>query len=339
MSEAILALAPLSLCIAQLRKLSSSRKALSKSDFDNLTRPFLHQAHIHHAKALRLLQGMVISLCKQNTDAVLACSVLLIPYELAHSQLIRHRERLSDEGWRNPGHGKTPEPLDLTWIHLCRGLTTVMATSLKRSLLIESRMLPLFQWVRSDGIYEGPFVPFTPIPKSRFWAPHNEAKTVLSHPLLDTVLISGLDALDKLQDQFQILLDTSFDFNTSQTLNTCLSALLTLKGSLQNFTASALTARSQPFFRILIEWIPTTSADFFDLLARQNTMALAVYAHFAVHMTLLEDTWFIGDLGVDTLRRISLLERSGSSSGRDVEYTEEMLAWPRMMLRLYEDGF
>lgn len=362
-SEAIYAVAALFLCITQLRELTSRTEAshrsngpLSKGEFDHISRSFLHQARIHHAKCLRALRDEVHSLGKHNSDAVLACSVLLLPYSLASSQLDRHRMQLSEgqsesydsavrqQSFQCRGcHQNGNQLLDLSWFHFTLGLTTLLATVFRRSFLDRSPMLPLFQWTENERVVLDDFLPLHIIQSG---TQYQGDSAVLRHHLLPTVLADGPGALDRVQLRLLALrspqaTSRSHWGQTPQQVEVCLQSLRCLKLVVQNFTASATASRPSPYFRILAEWVSRTERQFLDLLAEENIMALAVYAHFLVHMILVEDLWFVGDLGIATVRSILSVVYGCSLCGKSPDGLnwgqQELIAWPARIAKLYYD--
>ena len=350
-SEAMSAVAALFLCLNQVRQHISRNQAshqssetLSTADFDNLSRPFLHQARIHYAKSLRGLQDEVAFLAQDNSGAVLACSVLLIPYDLASSRIDRYRQQLSEEqskrcdfavkqqSLRCRGrHQDECQSLDLSWLHLTLGVTTLLANGKVRCISDDSTMLPLSRLVQDECIVDDDV---------------SKGTAVSAHRLLPRILEDGLAALGKLQLSLQALCSPqatsrSSRVQTSQRVEACLRSLSCLKFVVQKNTASAIPYHSSACFSILAEWVSGTERQFLDLLAKGNGFALAVYAHFLVYMIPLEDFWFVGDLGIATVRKILMVVNGCSLCGKSTYQVSleqrELFAWPAKISKLYDD--
>lgn len=59
-------------------------------------------------------------------------------------------------------------------------------------------------------------------------------------------------------------------------------------------------------------WIGALTSAYMDLLDKQDVVAMAVFAHFCVYSILLEELWWVDDLGAATIRNI--LEAVGVGS-------------------------
>ena len=174
-SEAMLAIGAISLGVAQLRTYLTNRRNLSTVDFDNMSSCYLDQAHRHYGVCIRALRDMIPTLGSENADAIMACSILMVPYELAHSRFDRCRRRLfaSENGVThscNTTHQasdlhstspSSPQLLDFGWINFVHGIDSLMSTIRSQCPIHGSAMLPFFEWIYTKQ--EGSLSPSLPL--------------------------------------------------------------------------------------------------------------------------------------------------------------------------------
>ena len=300
---------------------------------------------------------------EHNVDAVLACSALLAPFGLAYSQIERRRiqSRQLEAHAGIEASGGMPEQdehsqclcqsgvvnIDLTWINLLRGIQpSVQTTEFWR--VRDSAVLPLLQW--SDHELEVTRQSVTPGPAM---SPYLAEAAASEHPLLSAILGDGDAALAALQSHLESIRqrqDILQPPSSSGNLDVCLKSLKGLQIVTRQFTI--VRAGNH---RFLMAWISRLDNTFVKRLAENHIMTLAVYAHFLVYTILLDGLWWVGDLGVATIRNI--LEGLGivgcrrcSSDGRlgpstantETSTAQESLdlqglfAWPARVLELHE---
>jgi hypothetical protein len=80
-------------------------------------------------------------------------------------------------------------------------------------------------------------------------------------------------------------------------------------------------------FRAVFIWPIWVPSEFIELLANNDRLALAIYAHWLVLTMTLEDLWWLDGFGSGQIERLAGGE--GRSGRND---TEELWAWPIEML-------
>ena len=344
-SHAIAATAAIHISVECLRPQQSARSGFQQ--LGGLTSPtttpqvdpelsakrYLHQATVHHGHCLRWYQDELRSLSEENADAVLACSALLLIYGLGYSQVERRLTKSSSP----PAKMGAPESqgqhmeLDLTWINLQRGIKPVHHTAIERHHQLEGSVIsPLLEWEEEE------LVPATEVPTSSSPStkPYVSSPSLPEHPLCSKIFEQGGIALVQLQGHLestrspQDILREPVPSSSSDSLKFSLEALDMLQTVARRFTETRGSSS-----RILVGWVSFFEDSFLRLLTEQDIFALAVYAHFLVYTILLEDLWWIGDLGVATIRDIldgvSVEERG---------YRQELFAWPARTLELYANA-
>lgn len=343
---------------------SCALETAPRGDPELLTRRYLQQATIHHGHCLRWFQTELRSVGEHNVDAVLACSALLAPFRLAYSQVERRYSQTRQTEVHNPkdnsrGLAQQNEQrrhlgeslnitIDLTWINLMRGITpSVRITELQR--VGGSAILPLLQWSED----ERQIMLQARTPGQAISHP-NRGPSTPEHSLLSTILAEGEPALAALQKQLEVIQMQQESLSQGQqpcpssNLEVCLEAVRTLQIIGRQFALVKAGNR-----RFLMAWVLPLDDTYVKLLAEKDVIAMAVYAHFLAYVILLEDLWWVGDLGVATIRNI--LEGFGvvgcrwcSDDGRPHQSTPEdktgtvqeslnvqgLFAWPARVLKL-----
>ena len=350
-SEAMLAIGAISLGIAQLRTYLSNRRNLSTIDFDNMSSRYLDQAHRHYGVCIRALRDMIPTLGSENADAIMACSILMVPYELAHSRFDRCRRRLtaSENGVTHSCNTRhqtsdlrstspsSPQLLDFGWINFVHGIDSLMNTIRSQCPIRGSAMLPFFEWLHTKQ--EGSLSPSLPYQRLIPTGPdHRDSEhphaSRFRHNLLPKVLEEGQSALTELRQNLGNL-----QISSDNDLSVQLEELSRLNNAVLNFNASVMAPYPRAFFRIFAAWISMMDTRFLALLTEQDTAALAVYSHFLVYMILFEDLWWCGDLGIGTLRSVlpvvwGCIECGRPAVGVDVEQ-RGLFAWPVRIVKVY----
>ena len=349
-SEAMLAVGAISLGIAQLRSFLSGQRTPSTMEFDNMSRRYLDQAHRHYGVCIRALRDMIPALGNDNADAIMACSILMVPYELAHSRFDRCRRRLAVSEKIvthdcSTGHhvadlestcqSKT-QLLDFGWINFVHGIDSLMTTIKDRCPITGSTMLPFFLWVwtKQEGAISHD------LPYARLMPTGTDLRDTKSpdpqlfrHHLLPKVLEESQEAFAELRRNLQNLQISD------GSLSTTLEELSRLERAVSNFKASVMTPCPRSFFRIFAAWISLMDPAFLALLTKQDTMALAVYSHFLVYMILFEDLWWCGDLGIGTLRTVLPVVWGCVKCGKPADgvsvQQQHLYAWPVRIARLH----
>ena len=319
-----------------------------------LTRQYLQQATVHHGHCLRWFQKELRCVGEHNVDAVLACSALLAPFRLAYSQVERrysHTRQIEvhnpEENSRGLAHqngqcrhlGESSNiSIDLTWINVMRGIDpSVRTTELQR--VGGSGILPLLQW--SEDERRIMLQARTP---GQIVSHPNRRPSTPEHPLLPTILAEGEPALAALQTQLEVIQMQQESLSHRQqpcpstNLKVCLEAVRTLQMVARQFALVEAGNR-----RFLMAWVLPLDDTYVKLLAENDVIAMAVYAHFLVYLILLEDLWWVGDLGVATIQNI--LEGFGvvgcrwcsedkTGTVQESLNLQGLFAWPARVLKL-----
>ena len=97
---------------------------------------------------------------------------------------------------------------------------------------------------------------------------------------------------------------------------------------LDQVTEQVCSQQSQCLLRSICRWSADIPKGFVDLLIGRSPPALVVYAHWLMLMVLVEDLWWIDDMGVAGIRDI-IEECSDAEDG-----IRSLLFWPQHMLRV-----
>ena len=97
---------------------------------------------------------------------------------------------------------------------------------------------------------------------------------------------------------------------------------------LDQVTEQVCSQQSQCLLRTICTWPADVPKGFVDLLIGGSRPALVVYAHWLMLMVVVEDLWFIDDMGRAGIRDIIAI---CSDADRDVG---SLLLWPQHMLRV-----
>ena len=79
---------------------------------------------------------------------------------------------------------------------------------------------------------------------------------------------------------------------TTRNSEVCLEAVRTLQ-----IVARQLVPVNAGNRRFLMAWVKPLDDTYVKLLAEKDDITMAVYAHFLVYVILLEELWWVGDLG------------------------------------------
>lgn len=358
-SDAIYAVAAISLAIAKLKDVLAStersrldHETTADAFFRKTSEPYLQQAHKHYGRCLIALQKNVSCLKCDNTDAIVACSALLIVFEHSLSRVTRYRRRLMCS---NSGHMPTAahkrlgnstqdasesRPLDLNWMKHIRGLGSLMPSVDARWPARKSDMHPFFKWPnRTDcGTFE--LLRRSRLPLK---IPNGPDTAVLSHPLLPTLLAEGQIELAKLQRRIRALRWQPGQPHDPIKLSLGeekihLSAVNRLHVSIQYFMSSSITESPQTLYRVFAYWVAQMDDPYLHFLSQHDTVALAIYCFYLVYMILFQDFWWIGDLGIATLQDIlsavhgRVEDRSSTNPGGSLLL--DLFQWPDRIVNL-----
>lgn len=81
-------------------------------------------------------------------------------------------------------------------------------------------------------------------------------------------------------------------------------------------------------FRVVVAWIAQLPETLINLLKEDHPGMLAIYTHWLMLAVLVEDLWWVGDLGVSGIRAaLAVLAKTENDLA-------PVLTWPREMLEL-----
>ncbi|KAI6914331.1 hypothetical protein KC318_g1157 [Hortaea werneckii] len=101
--------------------------------------------------------------------------------------------------------------------------------------------------------------------------------------------------------------------------------------SLRQMTENLCTGKVSSLFRSLCFWPCRISKGFVELLEQGSVLALAIYAHWLMPMSLIRDAWFID--GMSQTGILEICRHFDASQTADSE--REMLRWPRKMAEAF----
>ena len=81
-------------------------------------------------------------------------------------------------------------------------------------------------------------------------------------------------------------------------------------------------------FRIVCKWPGHVSNGFVDMLMDGSPLTLAIYAHFLMSVVLVEDLWWVSDMGRAGIRDVVAMSKN---AGSDID---ALLRWPQHMSSL-----
>ena len=236
------------------------------------------------------MQDFQEGLRTQDQDSILACSRLLCILGLAFFRTHRHNGTMLSD------------PAAWTWLHLLRGVKTSYDT------VVEAGR-PVDQMFMKDMTHQPCY--HQPIPRIDMGC---------QEPCFRYIQRSRRAFIDALRSA--IHKDWS-SLGEKKTAN--LSAAIDL---LDQVTGQVCSQQSQCLLRTICTWPANIPKGFVELLVDRSHSALVVYAHWLMLMVLVEDLWWIDDMGRAGIREIIAI---CSDSEGDVR---SLLLWPQDMLRV-----
>lgn len=241
------------------------------------------------------LQDFQAGLNTQDQDSILVCSRLLSVLGFAFFRT--HRQ-----------NGTTlADPAAWTWLHLLRGVRTSHVTVVEAGRPI-------------DAIFLKDTIPYT--------CCHQQTPRMgmgMGMGCLD----SGFRLVQQSQrgsiDALRVTLKRDWSYLGEQKTDD-LSVAVDL---LYQVTEQVCSQHSQSLFRTICTWPVDVPRGFVDMLVAGSPPALAVYAHWLVLMVLMEDLWWVDDMGRAGITDVIAL---CSDADRDVG---SLLTWPQRMLDVW----
>ena len=340
-SHAVFALSTLSLalagaCSTSLVKSSSPIGGSGAGAGDLVNWYYARQANRFYDKSIAALKAYIADLSDENADAALACSILLVPYELAHSRLDRYHRHSSPVNSSGPRHSQDAV-VDLSWMKFIRGLGSLMPTIQSRWPERKTSIFSFFQWLRRGDLLSSDPAGST--------SSSTDNAIVSDHYLAPTIFAERPAAIARLRRVMQAMRSESSVYDNIHNVNetdtaVCIEALDQLDLVLQRFALCAKGQLPQAVFRVLCLWVVQIRDPFFKLLIDEHILALSVYAHFVVYLILFENLWWIGDMGRATLRNILDAARDRSGVFAHASFSPgqllELFQWPDWIIRYPE---
>ena len=228
----------------------------------------------------------------QNPNAILACARLLCVLSLAFFRT--HRENgttLADRAaW--------------TWLYLMRGVKTSYTALLENGALVDDIII--------KDMRPGPC----------FDRPNARAKFICQHPAFSYVLDSRKERFDAL---WKTLYSdwSSLGEQETEDLNDAIHLL-------DEVTEQISSPLVQSLFRTICNWPVNIPTGFLNMLVDGFAQALAVYAHWLMLVILVEDLWWIGDMGRAGIRNVVTTPLCSAPN------IASLLFWPQHLLEMVD---
>jgi hypothetical protein len=290
-AHAMLAFSAFCLCTSP----SSSR---TKSE----NRELLATAERHYSRSVRLLRLSLAAVEDLDADVVLACVIVLIPCGLA----LVCRER--DE------EGRVVSPLQ-DWLYHLRGWRPIGASiyGVSGQLDAASKLIAYPQ----PGIPEAGDLP------ERSLGGNGDGLWTSSMLWVRGLQGSWLGAMAQLRCAVSLQSRRGgYAAAAAADVTAYTAAITALEGVVDYIMAYPVTN----LFRAVFIWPIQVPAEFIQLLADHDDLALAIYAHWLVVTMALDDLWWLKEFGSGQIERLAERAVSFDSSGFD------LLAWPVEML-------
>ena len=202
----------------------------------------------------------------QDQDSILACSRLLCVLGFAFFRSHRHNgTTLADAAaW--------------TWLHLLRGVKTSYVAVVEAGRPVDEIFLKDMT------------------PQVCNHRPNSQRDVGYKDPCFRYVQQSLRGNCDALRSTLHKNWTSLKDQKTGD-----LSAAIDL---LYPLTEQIYSQQSVSLFRIICTWVADIPRGFVDMLVGGSPVALAVYAHWLMLMVLVEDLWWVGDMGRSGIRDI-----------------------------------
>ncbi|KAK3716131.1 transcription factor [Vermiconidia calcicola] len=221
-------------------------------------------AEWHGYRALQGCRVQLENIASSNVDSIVVCTRLLSFLSLACFRIHRNDGfTLADaEAW--------------TWLHMSRGVQTVQTT-----VLLSGH--PLHPIVRED------MKPTMVLRGRTKGAPPSGAGTCCQHALLHIVHATRIGSLPALR---RLIADLEHVVAPEDTID-FLSAI----DILQQIFDHVCSSNIHNLQRAILAWPVWVPQRVVDLVTSRNHLALLIYAHWLTLVVLLEDSWWVDDMG------------------------------------------
>ena len=238
------------------------------------------------------LQGLRASEVEFD-DSILACARLLCVLGFAFFRA--HRS-----------NGVTlAHPAAWTWLHLLRGVETAYAASLQSGR-------------DTNKVIVNDMIPELPTASNPCDAAPDTEPSCCKHPCYAFFQHSRRERLGALRNTLRSTWPCLGEEKTSH-----LSAAIDI---LDEITEHVCSKEGHSLSRAIFTWPGRIPKGFVDLLMSSCPPALAVYAHWLMLVILVEDFWWIGDMGRAGIRDVIAMCSDASA------HVRALLIWPQLML-------
>ena len=265
---------------------------LDHSDEHRLEHPRAAEAHgeIFVKESRQKMHDFQEGLRTQDQDSILACSRLLCILGFAFFRTHRQNGTMLSD------------PAAWTWLHLLRGVKTSYDAVVQAGR-------PVDEMFMKDMTHQLCYN--QPIPRTDVGC---------QEPCLRYIQQSRRAFIDALRSAIYKYWSQLGEERTAD-----LGAAIDL---LEQVTEQVCSQQSQCLLRTICTWPAHIPKGFLDLLIGRSPCALVVYAHWLMLMVLVEDLWWIGDMGRAGIRDIIAM---CSDADRNVH---SLLLRPQHMLRV-----
>ena len=258
---------------------------------------FLQAAETHGPQTIEGVGRLLRDLPTSEIDSTLTCSRIICVLGFAFFR--RHRRNgatiADSKAW--------------TWLQLLRGVKAILSTITESGQAINEM---ISKDVKPDSLLANAAYDTTP----------GDIKETSSHPLFHTVRQSHQESFSNLR---MALNKKTCSLGAEQGAD-----LLLAVDRLQITTQHICSGKIHSLTHAICTWPCNISQGFVDMLTSGNTFALAVHAHWLMLVVLIEDLWWIDNMGRAGIREI--IDFCSKAEAKDGDIVSVLLKWPRRML-------
>ncbi|KAF7187736.1 Sterol regulatory element-binding protein ECM22 [Pseudocercospora fuligena] len=266
---------------------------LTRSREANTSARYLEATTQHGSQFVEQSMAQLQDLQAARANQHLACTRLLCVLGLA---FYRHRRE-----------GSRVDRVEWTWLHLLRGVPTVHATLLASSASLHENLL-------DDMCMEPP-----------------SSSASLNSDSMALKRISDRHApllayVERSRQQRFSTLRFALEQGWLDSGSTYKKALTDIIDSLSDITDRVCNADYASLFRLLFSWAAQLPDAAVRLLEQNHTGMLAVHTHWLMLLILIEDQWWVGDMGRSGIRAaLAILKESENELASVVSWAREAL--------------
>ena len=275
-----------------LAALCSHNDTVSSSPGDGQVLQYLQASEAHGNIFVKQSRQKLQDMDERELDSLLACSRLLCLLSLAFYR--KHR-----------ANGvQISESAAWTWLQLTRGLRTT------HEILERSE--------RSESVLTKDVIPELISIHGLSFAKNQPASMYCEHQLLDFIRQTAFERFDAQKAAVHRCWKSLGAKNAGHILNAV--------HLLYQVTEHVCSKQVHSLRRAIFSWPAHLSSEFVELLTHGTPLALAVHAHWLMLVVLLEELWWIDDMGRAGIQEIAQMCENASS---DVQL---LMTWPKAML-------